>query len=148
MHIINPISFNILQWCHYFTGCDFYGFNASVAALAEIWSLAFVSFDRFLAIYFPLDRRKRITKSQVRVLIIIMYLKDFLIILDVLYRTLQYKYSFEQADVIILSLWGSAILFSVLPLAGWNKFVSEVRIVFKIHEGNPYSFSKFSSLLS
>ena len=46
-------------------GCDFYGFNASVAALAEIWSLAFVSFDRFLAIYFPLDRRKRITKSQV-----------------------------------------------------------------------------------
>lgn len=48
-----------------FLGCDFYGFNASVAALAEIWSLAFVSFDRFLAIYFPLDRRKRITKSQV-----------------------------------------------------------------------------------
>ena len=46
-------------------GCQFYGFNASVAALAEIWSLTFVSFDRLSAIYYPLDRRKRITKSQV-----------------------------------------------------------------------------------
>ena len=47
------------------SGCQIYGFNSSVAALAEIWSLAAVSYDRSRAIYHPLDNEKRITKKQV-----------------------------------------------------------------------------------
>ena len=47
-------------------GCQIYGFNASVAALAEIWSLAAVSYDRLIAINHPLQTGKRITKSRVR----------------------------------------------------------------------------------
>ena len=47
------------------------------------------------------------------------------------------KYSLTQADVIILSVWGSAILFAILPLAGWNKFVSEVSIVLKSMNTDP-----------
>ena len=42
-----------------------YGFNSTVGALAEIWSLAAVNWDRYQAIFNPLDRDKRITKSQV-----------------------------------------------------------------------------------
>ena len=42
------------------------GFLGSVAALAEIWSLAAVSFDRFKGIHYPLDNQKRTTKVQVR----------------------------------------------------------------------------------
>ena len=41
---------------------------ASTAALAEIWSLAFVSIDRFVSVKYPLDRHKRIRKPQVRLL--------------------------------------------------------------------------------
>ena len=46
-------------------GCKIYGFNSTVGALAEIWSLAAVNWDRYQAIFNPLDRDKRITKSQV-----------------------------------------------------------------------------------
>ena len=46
-------------------GCEIYGFNSTVGALAEIWSLAAVNWDRYQAIFNPLDRDKRITKSQV-----------------------------------------------------------------------------------
>ena len=38
---------------------------STVAALAEIWSLAAVSCDRLQAILYPLDKHKRITKLQV-----------------------------------------------------------------------------------
>ena len=48
-----------------YVGCQIYGFNVSVAALAEIWSLAAVSYDRLIAIYHPLQTGKRITKSRV-----------------------------------------------------------------------------------
>ena len=48
-------------------GCQIYGFNASVAALAEVWSLAAVSYDRLVAIHHPLQTGKRITKSRVSV---------------------------------------------------------------------------------
>ena len=47
------------------SGCDVYGFNSTVGALAEIWSLVAVNWDRYQAIFNPLDRDKRITKSQV-----------------------------------------------------------------------------------
>ena len=47
------------------SGCEIYGFNSTVGALAEIWSLAAVNWDRYQAIFNPLDRDKRITKSQV-----------------------------------------------------------------------------------
>ena len=33
-----------------------------------------------------------------------------------------------QANIIIVVIWATAILFSVCPLIGWNKFVSEVHI--------------------
>ena len=46
-------------------GCNAYGFVSSVAALAEIWSLSAVSFDRLQAIYHPLDAGRRIKTSQV-----------------------------------------------------------------------------------
>ena len=46
-------------------GCQIYGFFASAAAFAEIWSLAAVSGDRFQAILHPLDKHKRISKSMV-----------------------------------------------------------------------------------
>ena len=49
----------------YFSGCKVYGFVSTVAALAEIWSLAAVSCDRLQAILYPLDKHKRITKLQV-----------------------------------------------------------------------------------
>ena len=49
----------------YFSGCQVYGFVSTVAALAEIWSLAAVSCDRLQAILYPLDKHKRITKLQV-----------------------------------------------------------------------------------
>ena len=48
-------------------GCQIYGFNASVAALAEVWSLAAVSYDRLVAIHHPLQTGKRITKSRVSI---------------------------------------------------------------------------------
>ena len=50
-------------------GCQYYGFTSTLAALAEIWSLAAVSCDRLQAIFNPLDSQKRITKSQVSDLI-------------------------------------------------------------------------------
>ena len=46
-------------------GCRASGFFSTTGALAEVWSLAAVSLDRLLSIYYPLDKRKRITKSQV-----------------------------------------------------------------------------------
>ena len=46
-------------------GCQTSGFLGSVAALAEIWSLAAVSFDRFKGIHYPLDNQKRTTNTQV-----------------------------------------------------------------------------------
>ena len=46
-------------------GCYMYGFFATISALAEIWSLTAVSFDRLQAINNPLNAQKRITKSQV-----------------------------------------------------------------------------------
>ena len=49
----------------YYSGCQVYGFVSTVAALAEIWSLAAVSCDRLQAILYPLDKHKRITKLQV-----------------------------------------------------------------------------------
>ena len=46
-------------------GCYMYGFFATISALAEIWSLTAVSFDRLQAINNPLNAQKRISKSQV-----------------------------------------------------------------------------------
>ena len=56
---------NVLISNHIRLGCQIYGFNASVAALAEVWSLAAVALDRLQAIYHPLEAKKRITKRQV-----------------------------------------------------------------------------------
>ena len=53
----NP-SFSIL-------GCQASGFLGSVAALAQIWSIAAVSYDRFKGIHYPLDSQKRMTNTQV-----------------------------------------------------------------------------------
>ena len=50
-----------------FVGCKVYGFAGSVAALAEIWSLVAVSWDRAQAINDPLDTSTRLRKSQVPV---------------------------------------------------------------------------------
>ena len=47
-------------------GCQIYGFGASVAALAEIWSLAAVSYDRFQSMYHLAASGKRMNKSQVQ----------------------------------------------------------------------------------
>lgn len=76
-------------------GCKIYGFVSSSAALAEIWSLASISFDRFLTILYPLNTQKRIKRSQ--------------------------------ANVIVIFVWTTSVIFSVFPLIGWNKYVSEVR---------------------
>ena len=38
-----------------------------MAALAEVWSLAAVSYDRLVAIHHPLQTGKRITKSRVSI---------------------------------------------------------------------------------
>ena len=55
----------IVYWRSNIAGCRASGFISTTAALAEVWSLAAVSLDRLLSIYYPLDKRKRITKSQV-----------------------------------------------------------------------------------
>ena len=46
-------------------GCDIYGGLASIAALAEIWSLTLISIDRFQAIFHPLETEKRMTAVRV-----------------------------------------------------------------------------------
>ena len=46
-------------------GCDIYGTVASIAALAEIWSLALISIDRFQAIFHPLENEKRMNAAEV-----------------------------------------------------------------------------------
>ena len=46
-------------------GCDIYGTVASIAALAEIWSLALISIDRFQAIFHPLENEKRMKTAEV-----------------------------------------------------------------------------------
>lgn len=46
-------------------GCKIYGFVASTAALAEIWTLSLVSIDRCQAIFHPLEARKRMSSVQV-----------------------------------------------------------------------------------
>ena len=48
-------------------GCDIYGTVASIAALAEIWSLALISIDRFQAIFHPLENEKRMNAAEVRI---------------------------------------------------------------------------------
>ena len=56
------------KYCKYrslFSGCQVSGFLGSVAVLAEIWSLAAVSFDRFKGIHYPLNNLKRTTNNQV-----------------------------------------------------------------------------------
>ena len=67
MKIGNLIRCNAMTLTFFFLliGCEIYGFNSTVGALAEIWSLAAVNWDRYQAIFNPLDRDKRITKSQV-----------------------------------------------------------------------------------
>ena len=54
-----------------YQGCKIYGFVTSTAALAEIWSLSAVSYDRLLTILYPLNNSKRIKKSQVIVIYLI-----------------------------------------------------------------------------
>ena len=46
-------------------GCKMYGFVSSTAALAEIWSLSAISYDRLNTIMYPLNRAKRLKKYQV-----------------------------------------------------------------------------------
>ena len=46
-------------------GCDAYGFWSTVGALAEIWSLAAVSRDRYNAVFYPFNDAKRMTRPQV-----------------------------------------------------------------------------------
>ena len=48
-----------------FLGCKMYGFVSSTAALAEIWSLSAISYDRLNTIMYPLNRAKRLKKYQV-----------------------------------------------------------------------------------
>ena len=55
---------NVL-YISFMKGCYMYGFFATISALAEIWSLTAVSFDRLQAINNPLNAQKRISKSQV-----------------------------------------------------------------------------------
>ena len=46
-------------------GCRLYGFFGTMASLAEIWSLSFVSLDRLRSIYYPLQNHMQIKSSQV-----------------------------------------------------------------------------------
>ena len=46
-------------------GCNAYGFWSTVGALAEIWSLAAVSRDRYNAVFYPFNDAKRMTRPQV-----------------------------------------------------------------------------------
>ena len=50
----------------YVSGCQVSGFFGSVAALAQIWSIAAVSYDRFRGIHNPLSTHKRTTNAQVQ----------------------------------------------------------------------------------
>ena len=55
------------KYLMFFAGCKIYGFVSSTAALAEIWSLAAISYDRLQTILYPLNNLKRIKKSQVTI---------------------------------------------------------------------------------
>ena len=50
----------------YISGCQVSGFFGSVAALAQIWSIAAVSYDRCRGIHNPLSTHKRTTNAQVQ----------------------------------------------------------------------------------
>ena len=78
----------------YFSGCQLYGFVSTVAALAEIWSLAAVSCDRLQAILYPLDKHKRITKLQV--------FYEYTFVYDVIEKSLKFlAYTLFKATLLI-----------------------------------------------
>lgn len=59
-------------------GCDIYGTVASIAALAEIWSLALISIDRFQAIFHPLENEKRMKTAEVHKYLLIVWLMSII----------------------------------------------------------------------
>ena len=65
-----------------FQGCKIYGFVTSTAALAEIWSLSAVSYDRLLTILYPLNNSKRIKKTQVDMKYLIICIRNALCKVD------------------------------------------------------------------
>ena len=121
------------------TGCRASGFLSTTAALAEVWSLAAVSLDRLLSIYYPLDKRKRITKSQV-------------VSGKMLHRNVSIRgnnhldfsrktiwFNFLQANAWIILTWVLSLAFATFPLLGWNKYVSEVNhISLFLENGNKF----------
>ena len=67
---------------------------STVAALAEIWSLAAVSCDRLQAILYPLDKHKRITKLQV--------FYEYTFVYDVIEKSLKFlAYTLFKATLLI-----------------------------------------------
>ena len=111
-----------------FEGCQYYGFASTLAALAEIWSLAAVSCDRLQAIFHPLDSHKRITKFQVirQIYISIEELHYLTLICYSEFYFFNKKILFEKANGIIAFVWIFSLSFAIFPLLGWNNYVSEV----------------------
>ena len=55
-----------MTYQYLFIGCKVYGFWSTIGALAEIWSLAAVSWDRYNAVFYPFNEAKRIKIPKVR----------------------------------------------------------------------------------
>ncbi|XP_059081871.1 rhodopsin, GQ-coupled-like [Tigriopus californicus] len=55
-------------------GCRICGFVGTVGALAEIWSLTAIAVDRLKAIYHPLQKKKRLNKKEVGVIILVIWI--------------------------------------------------------------------------
>ena len=55
-----------MPYQYLFIGCKIYGFWSTIGALAEIWSLAAVSWDRYNAVFYPFNEAKRIKIPKVR----------------------------------------------------------------------------------
>ena len=130
-------------------GCRASGFLSTTAALAEVWSLAAVSLDRLLSIYYPLDKRKRITKSQVvsgkTMHRNVLYIRGNNY-LDFSRKTT--SFNFLQANAWIILTWVLSLAFATFPLLGWNKYVSEVNgISLFIKNGNKI-YNEFNLSLS
>ena len=119
------------KYCKYrfiFSGCQVSGFLGSVAVLAEIWSLAAVSFDRFKGIHYPLNNLKRTTNNQVG-LYLQFHRYDYLLLLNIDLKHNESKIyisSFIKSKLMVLLIWSVAIILSCCPLLGWSQFVSEV----------------------
>ena len=125
-HWYNHLTF--LTWLT--SGCTVSGFIGSVAALSEILSLATVSLDRFLVIQYPLIKRKQFSKNQVS----FTKIQNEIVGAKQNYSMLAWKVMLTfltQANGMILLVWATAIMFSIFPLVGWNRYVSEVNLHFK-----------------